>query len=370
MNGVTVSIDTFRSALEEMGHEVFIFAPEHPNARPEHHVYRFPAIIKNSKKLYPIIFPSISVQKSYLPTDIIESLDIIHAQHMFTAGRLAKYVAKKYKKPLIYTYHTLIAEYSHYAGIFSKLISKYLINMSRRFCNSCDLIITPSNPMKEKLKGYGINTPIEVVMTGIDPLNYKRYGNELLKKKYKIPRDNKILLYLSRIAKEKNLDFLLNSFSKIEKKYPKVHLFIVGGGPEESWCRKRIKSLKISGKVTMTGMVPKSEANKFFGMADLFVFPSITETQGIVIAEAMASGTPPVAVGIMGPVDLIKDGKDGYLTKLDIDDFVGKTLDLLENDKKREEFAHNSLLRIDEFSIETSAKKMIKIYKRFLTDGK
>ena len=203
MNGVVVSIDTFRAALEEKGHEVFIFAPEHPDAQPEHHVYRFPAIVNNNNKLYPIILPSLMVQRSYLPSEIIENLDVIHTQHMFTAGRLARYAARKYKKPLVYTYHTLIAEYSHYAGAFSQIIRAYLVNMSRRFCNSCDLVITPSNPMKEKLQGYGITTPIEVLMTGIEPKHYKKYNNESLKRQYKIPKDDKILLYLSRIAREK-----------------------------------------------------------------------------------------------------------------------------------------------------------------------
>lgn len=138
---------------------------------------------------------------------------------------------------------------------------------------------------------------------------------------------------------------------------------MVGGGPEEDWCKDRIKNLGLSKYITMTGMVPKEEANRYFGQADIFVFPSVSETQGIVIAEAMASGTPPVAVGKMGPLDLIQNGKDGYLTKQTVNDFSEKVLDLLNNDKKCEQFAHHGLLRIDEFSNDTSVKKLIKLYK-------
>lgn len=363
MNGVAVSIESFKNALEEKGHEVFIFAPENPKAASEHHVYRFPSISDKSGRLYPIIFPSIEIQKTYLPEDIVSKLDIIHAQHMFTAGRLARYVAKKYDKPLVYTYHTLIAEYTHYVGIFSPIVRLYLINMSKRFCNSCDQIITPSNPMKKILKSYGITTPIEVIMTGIEPKNYKKIDNRALKKELKIESDVKILLYLSRIAKEKNLEFLFRSYKKIRKSYPSCHLLMVGGGPEEDWCKDRIKNLGLSKYITMTGMVPKEEANRYFGQADIFVFPSVSETQGIVIAEAMASGTPPVAVGKMGPLDLIQNGKDGYLTKQTVNDFSEKVLDLLNNDKKCEQFAHHGLLRIDEFSNDTSVKKLIKLYK-------
>lgn len=366
MNGVAVSVETFKKALEERGHEVFVFCPDHPDAETEHHVYRFPSFEDKKGRLYPVTLPFLELEKTYLPEIVLEKLDIVHAQHMFTMGRMARYVARKYKKPLVYTYHTLIAEYTHYAGIFSPIVHWYLINMSKRFCNTCTQMITPSFAMAKILKSYGVHAPIETIMTGIDPEHYKRYGSEVFRKKYDIPRGNKILLYLSRIAKEKNIDFLFKSFVDIQKDYPACNLVMVGGGPEEEWCKERVEELGIEDKVIFTGMLPKEEANKFFGMADLFVFPSISETQGIVVAEAMAAGTPPVAVGKMGPTELIHDGKDGYLTKLNVNDFTDKTLKLLKDEKLREKFAHNGLLRVDEFSIDTSVEKLIKLYKRLI----
>ncbi|MCL5410666.1 MAG: glycosyltransferase family 4 protein [Patescibacteria group bacterium] len=364
MNGVAVSVETFKKALEEKGHEVFIFTPEHPEAEDQKNVYRFPSITDPKGRLYPIFFPLVDIEKIYLPEDVMGSLDIIHAQHMFTAGRLARYVARKYDKPLVHTYHTLIAEYTHYAGVFSLIVRAYLKNMSKRFCNTCDQVITPSKSMKKILLKYKVTKPIDVVMTGIDPKAYRHRESKELREKYNIDKDDKILLYLSRIAKEKNLDFLFKAFVKIKKAYPKCHLLMVGGGPEEKWCKERIKELKIQKSVTLTGMLPKEDANKAFGMADLFTFPSYTETQGIVVAEAMASGTPPVAVGKMGPTDLIHDGKDGFLTKLEIKDFVDKTLKLLEDDELREKFAKEGLSRIDEFSTETSVRELLKIYEK------
>lgn len=371
MNGVSVSIETFKKGLEEKGHEVFIFAPNHKDAVSEHGVYRFPSIEDKKGRLYPIMIPSLTLEQSYLPEDIIKDLDIIHAQHMFTAGRLARYAAKKYDKPLVYTYHTLIALYTHYAGIFSPIVQTYLVGMSRRFCNTCDRIITPSKSMKKILLNYGIKTPIEVVMTGIEPANYKRVSGsagQQLREKYKIDPEAKICLYLSRVAKEKNLDFLFKSFVEILKKYPKSHLLVAGGGPEEEWAHKRIEELGVGNKVTFTGMVPKEEANKLFGLGDVFTFPSYTETQGIVVAEAMAAGTPPVAVGKMGPTDLIHDGKDGFLTKLKEEDFVEKTLKLLKDDDLREKFAKEGLARIEEFSNDTSVKDLIAVYEKTITE--
>lgn len=369
MNGVAVSIETFKKGLEAKGHEVFIFAPDHPKAMTEHGVYRFPSIEDKKGRLYPILTPSVALQGPYLPEDIISGLDIIHTQHMFTAGRLARHVAGEYNKPLVYTYHTLIAEYTHYAGPLSPLVKVYLRNMSKRFCNSCDQIITPSFPMKKILENYGVTQSIEVVMTGIEPKNYKRAGkeeNKALREKYKIDPKAKICLYVSRIAKEKNLDFLFKSFAKIQKQYPACHLLMVGGGPEEDWAHARVKELAIDSKVTFTGMVPKEEANLLFGFGDVFTFPSYTETQGIVIAEAMAAGTPPVAVGKMGPLDLIHDDKDGYLTKLSVSDFVEKAVKLLKDDKLREIFATEGKRRTGEFSNETSVSKLISLYEKVL----
>lgn len=370
MNGVAVSIETFKKGLEQKGHEVFIFAPEHPEAVVEHGVYRFPSIEEKKGRLYPFLMPSVMLQDSYLPKDVVSGLDLIHAQHMFTAGRLARHVARKYNKPLVYTYHTLIAEYTHYAGFLSPVVKAYLQNMSKRFCNTCNQVITPSNPMKKILRGYGITAPIEVVMTGIEPKNYKRASKEedkMLREKYKIGPEAKICLYLSRVAKEKNLDFLFKAFVKIQEECPKSHLLVVGGGPEEEWAHSRVKELGIDGKVTFTGMLPKIEANKLFGFGDIFTFPSYTETQGIVIAEAMAAETPPVAVGKMGPLDLVHDGKDGYLTKLSISDFVEKVVKLLKDDKLREIFATEGKSRVEEFSNETSVTKLISLYEKVLS---
>lgn len=367
MNGVAVSIETFKKGLEEKGHEVFVFAPQNDKAVAEHHVYRFPSIEDKKGRLYPIFIPSLTIEESYLPEEIISKLDIVHAQHMFTAGRLARHVAKKYNIPLVYTYHTLIAEYTHYLGFLSPLVKKYLRSMSRKFCNNCDQVITPSNPMKKVLEGYGVTQPIEVVMTGIEPGDYKRVSEQAgkqMREKYHIDHEAKICLYISRIAKEKNLDFLFRAFKKITEEYPKVHLLMVGGGPEEGWAKERIEKLGLRNKVTFTGMVEKPEANKLFGFGDVFTFPSVTETQGIVIAEALAAGTPPVAVGKMGPIDLVHDGKDGYLTKETISDFSEKVIKLLKDDNLRDTFATEGLSRVEEFSNETSVKKLISLYEK------
>jgi len=223
--------------------------------------------------------------------------------------------------------------------------------------------------MKKILVEYGVTKPIDVIMTGIEPKAYQHVSESVgqqLREKYKIDPGAKICLYVSRIAKEKNLDFLFRAFVKIQKECPKTHLLMVGGGPEEAWAKKRTQGLGLGSKVTFTGMLAKEDANTIFGLGDVFTFPSYTETQGIVIAEAMAAGTPPVAVGKMGPLDLIHDGKDGYLTKLSVDEFAQKAVKLLNDDKKRAIFATEGLRRVEEFSNETSVSKLISLYEKVL----
>jgi 1,2-diacylglycerol 3-alpha-glucosyltransferase len=369
MNGVVVSILSFKNALEQRGHEVFIFAPENKDAKIEHGVYRFPSYTDKKERLYPIFVPSLALEKSYLPEDMIKSLDVIHSQHMFTAGRLARFAARKFNKPLVYTYHTLIDEYAHYAGVLAPITKAYLRNMSKRFCNTCDQVIVPSGVIKNTLRKYGVTAPIDVIMTGIDPKAYKRLSereDRQIREQYKIPADVKILLYLSRIAKEKNIDLLLKSFIKIKKQYPQCHLLIVGGGPEEAWLQNKITEYRIQNTVTATGMLPKEEANKIFGLADIITFPSHTETQGIVIIEAMAAGTPPVAVNRMGPTEIIHDGEDGYLVKNNVADFSEHVLKLLTDDKLRDKFATEGLCRVEEFSNETSTLKLISLYEKVI----
>jgi glycosyltransferase involved in cell wall biosynthesis len=366
MNGVVVSIQTFKKALEERGHEVLVFAPDNDEAKACDDVYRFPAI-KISKKLYPVIFPSLDIQKTYLPEEVMPTLDIIHAQHMFTAGAMAKYAAEKYKKPLVYTYHTLITEYANkYAFFMAPLVRNYLKNMSVKYCNGVDTVVTPSDVMKKILVQFGVTAPIEVIMTGIDPSQYKRQNRVEFKKKYSIAPEDKILLYVGRLAPEKNIPFLLQAFKKIQKEYSKCHLVLVGGGPEEEQLKKMVSSWDIARKITFTGMLPKGETNAIFGMGDIFSYPSPTETQGIVVAEAMAAGTVPVAVNKMGPTDLIHDGKDGYLTKLTLKDFTEKILKLLKDEDLHNKFANAGLERIDEFSTKTSTDKLEVLYKNLI----
>jgi len=364
INGVVSSIEAFRTQLEEKGHEVFIFAPRHKQAKPMANVFRVPSITLPSPKDYPIGIPYLA-NLHLLISQL--NLDIVHTQHIFLMGGFGQNVAKKFNIPTIHTYHTMMTEYTHYVPIkmLRGLVKKFIIIRSKRFCNRANRVIVPSHAMAEVLKSYGVKTQIEVLPTGIDLKQFKKLNlveRQRLLAKYRIPTKRKILLYVGRLASEKNLDFLLECFKDIVKKEPNAHLVLVGSGPDEEKLKSQISKLETEGSVTFTGFLPKPETNKFFGAADVFVFPSTTDTQGIVIAEAMASSVPVVAINKLGPKDFVNNNKDGFLVNLHKNEFIDKILRLLENEKLRRKFGQNARESAKKLSIENCTKKLIEIY--------
>ncbi len=365
LNGVVISIDTFREDLEKRGHEVFIFAPRTPGYEDKapSKVFRYPSIRLPGQEYYPIALPIFApLQSARIPK---LGLDIIHTQHLFTMGNLGLKIGRRYGIPVVHTYHTLIAEYTHYVHIFSGLAKRYIIGSSRKYCNSCNQVITPSSEMKKVLRSYGVTAPIQVIPTGVDLDDFKNpFSKKDLKSQWKIPDDKLILLYVSRIGKEKNLDFLLKAIKDIAKKRSDFHLLMVGGGPELENYRQKVKDWDMDSLITFIDMQPKEKTIRIFGACDIFVFPSVTETQGIVIAEAMAAGIPVVAVDKMGPSEIIQNGVDGFLTPLNISVFSDKIVKLLNNKQLRQQMGRFAQENVEKFSTTNSAIKMEEIYER------
>jgi len=366
LNGVVVSIDTFKSELEKRGHKFFIFAPSNSKCEDNPiNVFRYPAL--PWPKDYPLAFPYLAPLQQARIQDL--RLDIVHTQHMFTMGRLGLRLSRKLNIPIVHTYHTLISEYVHYVPLVPKSLTKAaIIHLTRNYCNNCDQIVTPSPSMQKILRSYGVKKPIEAIPTGVYLENLADpYHKEVLKTKWQIPENKKILLYVSRVAKEKNLDFLFRVIKKLSAKRQDFHLLVVGGGPELEHYQNLVKTQELSSYVTFTGMQEKKKANRFFGAADIFVFPSITETQGIVITEAMAAGIPAVAINKMGPSDIIKDGVDGFLTPLNVETFSARIESLLENSDLRKTFSRNAKENAEKFSAKACADKMEKLYEKTIS---
>ena len=367
LNGVVVSIDAFRNELERRGHKFYIFTTENPGFKDtDPNVVRFSAMLPFQAKggKYPIAWPQIA----QLQTAKIAryNLDIIHSQHLLGLGTLGLNVGRVLRIPTILTYHTLLAEYTHYVPLFSGLARAYLIKKSRDICNQYDQVVTPSPSMKRVLRSYDVTTPITSIPTGVELDDFQdSYSSKEIRKKYQIPDHQKtILLYVSRIAKEKNVEFLFEAIEILAQKRDDFHLLMVGGGPELECYKRKTVDWGLKNLITFTGMVEKKETNKIFGACDLFVFPSITETQGIVITEAMAAGIPAVAINEMGPSDIIEDGEDGFLVPLNKKQFADKIEFLIDNIKLRQKMGKNAQKNAEKFSVETTCDQMERLYEK------
>ncbi len=367
INGVVVSINTFKKELERQGHEYYIFCPFNKHAKSDPpNVFRFPAIHFRNDLLYPLAIPMpFAWVKQQLPIDIIKTLDIIHVQHFALMGQYGLRLAKAYNIPSLYTYHTMAELYVVNAPWIAPLAEPAIRALTRYTARQAKHVITPTQSVKDYLHTIGIHRPISVVPTGIDVNQYGRTNGRSLRNKYRIPHDHKLLLYVGRLAAEKNVPFLLQAFKQALRFEPKTHLILVGGGPDKSQFETWVKQNRLK-NVIFTGFVAHSEVKEHFGLADIFVFPSVSDTQGIVILEAMAAGAVPVAIDRLGPHDLIDNGHSGVLIDLNLDAFSGTIIDLLRNDRKRLAMARNAERHANRYDYKVTARQMEEVYRELI----
>ena len=370
VNGVTRSIDTLRESLEARGHTVYIFAPSVRHHPKEERVIRLPSIKRLSPKEIPIGISFVPLlMRKVRPL----KLDIIHTHLPFFIGSLGYRVAKKLSVPKIHTYHTHLTEYAHYSPFpgTQRPVRYGLRRLSKRYCNNSDYVIAPSTAIREVLISYGVTKPIVVNPTGIVCDEFRRLTNDEatnLFRHYAIPLGQRIILFGCRLAKEKNLLFLLQCFERIAHIHTNVHLVFAGGGPMEQAIHRQAKKAGLEARTTITGLLQKQEMAKFFGAADVFAFPSYTETQGIVLAEAMAAGCPVVAIDALGPKDAIHDGVDGFLVPNDVDAFTNKLLQILEDDALQQQFSRAAINNAQQFSAERTTDRLLEVYETAIRD--
>lgn len=335
--GVPISIERLTEGLRALGHQVVVFAPSYDGQQQEEDVVRYGSLIRG-------IAGGFSLPNSFDPR--IEknfregNFDVIHVHHPMMIGSTASFLSWKYQVPLVFTYHTRYEQYLHYIGMpgLKKAMPVYL----RHRLKSCSLVIAPTPHIGEYLSDIGIGAPVKVLPTGIsgDSFAPDEEAAMSLKKKLSGGRSH-LFCTVARLAKEKNLEFLLESlwFYK-QMAGPDFKLVLIGDGPYRSTLDRRVKELELSEEVVFAGEVPNREIKNYCRASELFLFTSRSETQGIVLLEAMAAGTPVLALKATGTEDIVIDGVNGYMTQLsgesdtEIADaqrsFAQKLMDILE----------------------------------------
>lgn len=362
-SGVVTSITTFKQELVKMGHDIYIFAPSYPNYEEEEEkVYRFYSLPAPTNPDYTLaipVYPGLNMLLRKI------DLDVIHVHSPFTMGRVGLHYARRYGIPIVFTYHTLYDQYVHYVPIAQDLARDITIKYSTNFCNQCDHVIVPSTEVEAKLKELRIKTPVSVIPTGVPIHKFKNGDSTWLRKHYpSIPEDNKILLFVGRLTKEKNLEFLIKAFNLLKKDRHDTTLVLTAQGPLEHELKQLVRDLGLSLEkdVIFTGALPFDTLINVYYSADLFVFASLTETQGLVLIEAMAAGLPVVAVRANGVIDMVDDGVNGYLTPCDEKEFINAIKKVLVDDETYAVFRANAYKKADMLSSVNMAQKLEKIY--------
>lgn len=370
INGVTTSIHLFREELERQGHEVYVFCPDY-NRRQESNerVLRFFSI--------PYFFPQMRERRFVFPSLrkllLVRKLgiDIIHSQVPGNMGVYALWASHWFRIPHIHTYHTLYMQYTHYVSIPQQFARRAVVWISQHYLGRCQRAVAPSRQIRDELHRYGVDAPIDVIPTGIEPKDLSRLISVTdVKRRLKIPEAAPLLCYVGRIGREKNIGFLLEVFAQIRKRVPSARFVIVGDGPERARLVKQSESLHLTESVTFAGYIPREIVFSICRAADLFVFASMTETQGLVLLEAMSVGTPIVAVDAMGVSDLQADGRGGLISAPRVEEFTEKVERLLADPKLRQQKSAEALEKANEWSMQNMTRKLLASYRACIKDFK
>ena len=338
VNGVSTSIKTFTQQLQILGHTVHLIAPDYAVGNTnESWITRVPA-----RSIY--FDPEDKLMKykeilRLLPMLKSKKFDLIHIHTPFVAHYAGLKLSKLLKIPVVETYHTFFEDYlHHYLPWIPKFAARGLARLiSKNQCNQVDAIVAPSQPMLDVLRTYGINTKAEVIATGLQEASFNTADSEAFKAKYGIAQNRPMLLYVGRVAFEKNIDFLIQVTKLLAKDIPAVLLVIAGEGPAENSLHGLVKTLGIENNVLFIGYLDRNtELNACYKAADIFVFASKSETQGLVLLEAMAQATPVVAIAELGTASILVEGQGAVIAIDNESVFAQKAYGLLINPIRRQ----------------------------------
>lgn len=311
VGGVARSVDAFAREYRRRGHNVLIVAPEFAEKIPEEKdVFRVPAIQNFNGSDFSVALP-LSGELTHL-LDIFEP-DIIHSHHPFLLGMTALRIARSRELPLIFTHHTLYERYTHYVPADSEALKRFVIELATRYANLASMVFAPSESIAELLQARGVTTPISVVPTGVQLSNYRDGDGLAARLQYGIPESAFVVGHLGRLAAEKNLDFLAASALEFMQRNENSHFLVVGSGPMQQQIKNLFDSRGIGNRLHLTGTLQGEAQRDAYSAMDVFAFASTSETQGMVLTEAMAAGVPVVALDASGCREVVEDRINGRL---------------------------------------------------------
>lgn len=369
INGVSTSVLMLKQGLEKLGHEVYVVTvnSESFSYKKEENVLRVPGVPigifdYRLTSLYPL--KARKIIKSW-------NLDVIHTHTEFGIGTFARLISKQYNIPLVHTYHTMYEEYVYYItkGYFDSASKKLVEYLTLFLCDkTIDELIVPTKKTCDLFKEkYKVKRDVHIIPTGIDVERFYKENVDnkcvvKLKKDLGLKKDDFVILYVGRIAKEKNIEFLINNLKDIVKKSSKIKLVIVGDGPDMKELLELTYKNKLEKNVIFVGKVPWDDVPKYYQMADIFATSSTTETQGLTVIEAMAASKPVVAIKDESFELVITDRQDGLFFTNDLE-YKKIILDLYKNEKLRQKISRQARITANNYSASVYAKRVLEVYK-------
>lgn len=361
ISGVATSMSRSQEGLMKRGHEVYIFAPTVPN--PSNNVIKLSSI--------PVPYFKVSIPFPWTPglKKHIRNInpDIVHAHHPFLIGKTARKMAHFVNAPLVFTWHAMYEEYVHYIPLIpDRLLRNPVIATALAYAENADAIIAPTESVKNILLQRGIKTNIEVIPTGIDLSRFEKISTqrEQTRTSWGIKDNTVVIVSLARISEEKNFPLLLRAIHTLANKdtTPPFAVVIGGDGPALQGIKKLARDLSIERHVRFTGLIPHEHVPTFLAGGDIFAYPSVSETQGLVVLEALAAGIPAVVMDAPGNRDIVQNRKQGIVTSHSEHDFTNAICSMIQNAKLRSSLAKNSTNRAALFSIERMAEQLEALY--------
>ena len=368
INGVATSVHILEKELATLGHNVYIFTTTSPNAPAKANVFRMPSM--------PFAFlPTHRVGLLYPPNVLLKirklKLDIVHTHSEFPLGIFGKVVSEFLKIPLVHTYHTLWEDYVHYVARGHLITPKMARQFSRFFCNRARAVIAPTEKARDVLLSYDVERPIRIIPTGIDfepfdPAKHSSSEIDELRQGLGILPDEHVLLSIGRVAKEKSMDVAIRQMPKILEAVPNVKMLVVGDGPARADLQQLAKSLGVGEKVVFAGARPWSEIGKYYQLGSIFVSSSVTETQGLTYAEAIAARLPVIAKFDQSIAQLIRHGETGLTFNQD-DELAGLVTEILTDNTKKERIVAQAMASIQYLSSKQYGLSVEELYNEVIS---
>jgi glycosyltransferase involved in cell wall biosynthesis len=365
VGGVARSVAQFTRCCRERGHRVVVAAPEY-DEQPEddeEDVWRMPSLRHVASGNFAIALPA-----KFDLAERIEQFDphVIHTHHPFWVGDTALRVAASQNRPIVLTYHTMYEYYTHYMPVDVTHMGAFVVKLTTGFANLCDRVIAPSESVRDILQTRGVSRPIDVVPTGVDVDKYAQGDGAGFRENHRIDPDATVIGHVGRLAEEKNLVFLTQAVTEALQQMPDAHFLVVGSGDAEGPMRQILRQADLRDRATFAGVLKGSDLVNAYHAMDTFVFASRTETQGMVLTEAMSAGVPVVALDAPGAREALQDGENGALVEIeDAEAFAGAIRHIAGAEgPRRERLAQSAREFAREFNMENTTDRLLETYQR------